>query len=275
MAAHLASRSGRIGPNAITRVAEVLRARVGTGATSTLFEHAGLSGYLLQPPQSMVDEAEVRRLHGVLREDLGDEQARAVARDAGLRTAEYLLAHRIPRPVQRLLKFLPAALAARVLLAAISRNAWTFAGSGKFSARVGQPVVLTLRNNPYGPPRSSARRYAGRSWMRAASPSAAGGAHPARRCAAAASSGKLIMDVGGAEVGAGEPGRAAELGLHEVELALQVGRSRSCRAPCRRWPLRDRLARRTASAPAHLVEHQLHQQRRHGRALRRSAASSV
>lgn len=148
MTAHLAHQTGRIGPNAITRVAEVLRLRFGTGATSTLFEHAGLSGYLLQPPQSMVDEAEVRRLHGVLREDLGDEQARAVARAAGLRTAEYLLAHRIPRPVQRLLKLLPAALAAHVLLAAISRNAWTFAGSGKFSARVGKPVVLTLRNNP-------------------------------------------------------------------------------------------------------------------------------
>lgn len=148
MATHISPQPGRIGPNAITRVAEVLRAHIGIGATSTLFEHAGLSGYLLQPPQSMVDETEVRRLHGVLREDLGEAQARAVARDAGLRTADYLLANRIPKPVQLLLKHLPARLAARVLLAAISRHAWTFSGSGRFAARVGRPVVLTLRNNP-------------------------------------------------------------------------------------------------------------------------------
>jgi divinyl protochlorophyllide a 8-vinyl-reductase len=51
-----------------------------------------------------------------------------------VRTADYLLAHRIPKPVQALLKVLPAPLACRVLLAAIRRHAWTFAGSGRFSA---------------------------------------------------------------------------------------------------------------------------------------------
>ena len=50
------------------------------------------------------------------------------------RTGDYLLAHRIPKPVQALLKRLPAPLAARVLLAAITRHAWTFAGSGRFEA---------------------------------------------------------------------------------------------------------------------------------------------
>jgi divinyl protochlorophyllide a 8-vinyl-reductase len=68
------------------------------------------------------------------------------------RTADYLLAHRIPLPVQRVLKRLPAGLAARVLLAAISRHAWTFAGSGRFSAspagRGRRPLVLEIRNNP-------------------------------------------------------------------------------------------------------------------------------
>lgn len=148
MVSALTPRAGRIGPNAITRVADVLRARIGVDGTSTLFEHAGLAGYLLQAPQSMVDEAEVRRLHGVLRDDLGEAQACAVSRDAGLRTADYLLANRIPKPVQLLLKHLPARLAARVLLATISRHAGTFAGSGRFAARIGRPVVLTLRNNP-------------------------------------------------------------------------------------------------------------------------------
>jgi divinyl protochlorophyllide a 8-vinyl-reductase len=143
---------GRIGPNAITRVAEVLPVRVGRTVTAQVFEAAGLARYLREPPQAMVDETEVRRLHGVLREALGDAEARAVALAAGTRTADYLLTHRIPRPVQRLLRVLPAPLAARVLLAAISRHAWTFAGSGHFSARCvwrqGPPVVLTIRGNP-------------------------------------------------------------------------------------------------------------------------------
>jgi divinyl protochlorophyllide a 8-vinyl-reductase len=147
-----AGRQGLIGPNAITRVAEVLPPRVGSAATWALFDSVGLVHHLRQPPQHMVDEEEVRRLHGALREQLGWDRAGAVARDAGLRTADYLLAHRIPRPVQAVLKKLPARLAARVLLAAISRHAWTFAGSGRFQAhaplRAGAPVVLRIQDNP-------------------------------------------------------------------------------------------------------------------------------
>jgi divinyl protochlorophyllide a 8-vinyl-reductase len=50
-----------------------------------------------------------------------------------------------------LLRRLPAALAARVLLAAIRRNAWTFVGSGRFNADAGGlrgPVLLTVQDNP-------------------------------------------------------------------------------------------------------------------------------
>ena len=146
--ADTASRAGRIGPNAIIRVGEVLTARIGSSGTWALFEHAGLVRYLRQPPVQMVEEAEVRQLHGALREKLGAATARDVATAAGRATADYLLGHRIPKPVQRLLRVLPAPLAARVLLAAITRNAWTFAGSGEFSARAGSPVQLTIRHNP-------------------------------------------------------------------------------------------------------------------------------
>jgi divinyl protochlorophyllide a 8-vinyl-reductase len=143
-----ADRVGRIGPNAIIRVAEVLTARIGISGTSALFERAGLLRYLRQPPGQMVEEAEVRQLHGVLREQLGADGARDVAAAAGRATADYLLANRIPKPVQRLLRVLPAPLAARVLLAAIVRNAWTFAGSGAFSVQAGTPVVLRIQHNP-------------------------------------------------------------------------------------------------------------------------------
>jgi divinyl protochlorophyllide a 8-vinyl-reductase len=139
---------GRIGPNAITRVAEVLPGLIGERETRAVFERARLAGYLQAPPQSMVDEAEVTRLHQTLRDALGGPLAGLVARQAGQRTADYLLAHRIPRPVQALLKRLPAPWAARLLLQAIRRHAWTFAGSGEFTARAGRPVVLTIRGNP-------------------------------------------------------------------------------------------------------------------------------
>jgi divinyl protochlorophyllide a 8-vinyl-reductase len=140
--------AGQIGPNAITRVAQVLPHRVGALATRELFQRAGIVGYLLQPPERMVDEAEVMRLHAELRRSLGGPAAQEVAREAGRLTGEYLLARRIPRAVQALLRVLPARLAARVLLAAITRHAWTFAGSGEFSAKMGRGVQLTLRNNP-------------------------------------------------------------------------------------------------------------------------------
>jgi divinyl protochlorophyllide a 8-vinyl-reductase len=139
---------GRIGPNAITRVAEVLPGLAGAGAAERVFARAGLLPHLQRPPQTMVDETEVARLHATLRDQLGDAQARAVARAAGTSTGDYLLAHRIPRPVQWLLKRLPAALAARVLLSAITRHAWTFAGSGSFAATPGRPLRVSIRGNP-------------------------------------------------------------------------------------------------------------------------------
>ena len=62
-------------------------------------------------------------------------RAASVSWIAGLRTADYLLANRIPRQAQRVLKLLPRRLAAFVLLKAIGSHAWTFAGSGRFSWR--------------------------------------------------------------------------------------------------------------------------------------------
>jgi divinyl protochlorophyllide a 8-vinyl-reductase len=140
--------AGRIGPNAITRVAEVLTLRSGPAGARRLFEQAGLLHYLLLPPERMVDECDVRQLHRTLRDTLGVAAAADVARAAGQRTAAYLLAHRIPKPLQAVLRRTPAPLAARVLLAAITRNAWTFVGSGRFTVQTGRPWVLLITGNP-------------------------------------------------------------------------------------------------------------------------------
>ena len=146
LAAHDAP--ARIGPNAILRVAEALRRSGGAAIERRIFHAAHLDGYLGAPPERMVDEAEVTRLHHALRVTLGDASARAISIDAGRATGDYLLAHRIPKPVQALLKLMPSRLAARVLLQAISRHAWTFAGSGTFTATPGRPVRFAIRNNP-------------------------------------------------------------------------------------------------------------------------------
>ncbi len=140
--------AARIGPNAITRVAEALRASEGDAAALALFGRAGLTAYLERPPASMVPEADVARLHRLLRDALPGETARKISIDAGRRTGDYLLAHRIPRGVQRVLRCVPPQLASRVLLAAIRRHAWTFAGSGTFAATVAPQPRLTITGNP-------------------------------------------------------------------------------------------------------------------------------
>lgn len=143
------SRSGaRIGPNAIVRVAEALVDRIGSDATAALFTQAGLARHLAHPPTTMVDEVDVARLQWQLRVDLDADIAREVAWEAGTRTGDYLLAHRIPKPAQFLLRHLPPFLAAHVLTKAIAKHAWTFAGSGTFRCKPGNPFILTIEHNP-------------------------------------------------------------------------------------------------------------------------------
>ncbi|MBK1694630.1 bacteriochlorophyll 4-vinyl reductase [Chromatium weissei] len=138
---------GRIGPNSIIRVAEALEAAQGRAAVTELFQRADLSRYLDAMPSEMVLEGEAIALQQALRAQLGISAARAVARDAGLRTGDYLLAKRIPRSAQRLLKILPARLAARVLLKAIRGNAWTFVGTGVFDAEPKFPPMIFITNS--------------------------------------------------------------------------------------------------------------------------------
>jgi divinyl protochlorophyllide a 8-vinyl-reductase len=127
--------TARIGPNAVTRMAEALRALHGEAMAARIFAAAALTDLLRHPPEEMIDERDVARLHRSVHSALGAKAAAEVGRDAGARTGAYLLDRRIPRPVQWILRRLPAVLAARVLVAAISRHAWTFAGSGEFGVR--------------------------------------------------------------------------------------------------------------------------------------------
>lgn len=143
----MSAAAGRIGPNAITRVADALRASGGEALARREFAAAGLSGYLATPPAAMVDEEEVVRLHRVLRTDLGAGSI-AIARAAGIATADYLLEHRIPHAFQLLLRVLPRRLAGRLLLTAIARHAWTFTGSGRFRIIAGAALGFEITDSP-------------------------------------------------------------------------------------------------------------------------------
>lgn len=138
----------RIGPNAIIRMIEAMRSDIGDAETARLFAAAGLTRHLARAPDAMVDERDVVALHTVVRHELGIERARALARTAGALTADYLLANRIPKPIQPILKILPAGVSARVLLGAIGKHSWTFAGSGVFTAVAGHPVRFQIAGCP-------------------------------------------------------------------------------------------------------------------------------
>lgn len=152
-----AAAEGRIGPNAVTRLAEALDELHGPRATDAVFGAAGLLRYRRAPPSAMVDEDAVTALHAALRRTLAPQDAAAVARRAGALTGDYLLAHRIPALVGALLRALPASWAARLLVRAMAQHAWTFAGSGAFGAvAVSSPPGTTAgspSNAGHGRPR--------------------------------------------------------------------------------------------------------------------------
>lgn len=140
----------RIGPNAVIQMGEALCAYAGREFEHDVFVRAGLQHYLSAPPEHMIPEREAIAIFDTLYNDagVGLYDANAIARDAGLRTGDYILANRIPKFAQAILKRLPKSLAARALLAAIGKHSWTFAGSGRFSACYGRPLVIEIANNP-------------------------------------------------------------------------------------------------------------------------------
>ncbi|TVR47844.1 MAG: bacteriochlorophyll 4-vinyl reductase [Rhodobacteraceae bacterium] len=135
----------RIGPNAVLQHLPVLDAEIGEALRGALLHRAGI----VAPPldAGMLPEADVACLHDAVRLYLPDRFAR-IQRAAGLATGDYILAHRIPAPAQRLIRALPGWAGARLLSAAIARHAWTFAGSGQFRILTRAPLRFEIAGNP-------------------------------------------------------------------------------------------------------------------------------
>jgi divinyl protochlorophyllide a 8-vinyl-reductase len=134
-------RRGRIGPNAIIQTNAELLERVGLVATRAVLGEAGLARSEAMPPAGMVDEDDVRRLFLAV-ERRHPAQANGILHAAGARTARYLLANRIPKPAQWLIRCLPAHVSIGLLLQALRRNAWTFAGSGSVTTTITRSGAL-------------------------------------------------------------------------------------------------------------------------------------
>jgi divinyl protochlorophyllide a 8-vinyl-reductase len=120
-----------IGPNAVLKAVEVMEERLGRAETAAILADAQIAR--LPSGEHMIPEVEALRLHRwlALHDPMG---AFVIAEEAGARTADYIIANRIPRAVCWLLRHLPAALAAPMLMAAIRKHAWTFVGAGAFAA---------------------------------------------------------------------------------------------------------------------------------------------
>jgi divinyl protochlorophyllide a 8-vinyl-reductase len=136
----------RIGPNTIIQLAQVLRDRIDEATAARLLFAS--TGYALGAlPGAMIDEREAQAFVRAVMHELGEEPGAELLHEAGRRTADYLMAHRIPRPAQWLMRWLPKRAGLALLLEAMRANAWTFAGSGQFTvARTGAGATLMFHD---------------------------------------------------------------------------------------------------------------------------------
>lgn len=139
--------AGVIGPNAALQLAAAMTQMAGAEETGRLFAAAGLSAWLTTPPGEMVPVPEVERLYAVLYRDW-PVTASAFCTQAGWRTADYVIANRIPALARGVMRALPAGAAAHLLALAVARNAWTFAGEGTLRVLPGRPLKFLLQGHP-------------------------------------------------------------------------------------------------------------------------------
>lgn len=144
--------AGMVGPNAVIQVSGALRDTFGQDRARAVFAKAGLCRLFDHPPDRMIDEALAGKLLAELWCSLPTADARCIALEAGRRTADYVIAHRIPLAVRYLLALAPSRLAAPILLRAIQRNAWTFAGSGECKVLLSPRLIIEIKKNPLAVP---------------------------------------------------------------------------------------------------------------------------
>ncbi|MEI7747481.1 MAG: bacteriochlorophyll 4-vinyl reductase [Chlorobiaceae bacterium] len=135
----------KIGPNSIIQTVAALEAAYGKTKAETMLSKIG-QGYLVgNLPKEMVEEAKFHTLVGALQKEIGETATSRILQESGERTARYLLKVRIPGIFQKFVKLLPPRPAFKLLLFAISKNAWTFAGSGEFAYTMKRPPEISVK----------------------------------------------------------------------------------------------------------------------------------
>ena len=137
-----------VGPNAIIQTYEALRWHCGEPVARLIMREAGLSGMPDNMPAGLVGAASVRQLARAMEARVDAAALKPVWEDAGCRTGHYILENRIPRAARALLVVLPASLSARLLLSAVLRNSWTFAGHARVTGQMARAAILDIEDNP-------------------------------------------------------------------------------------------------------------------------------
>jgi divinyl protochlorophyllide a 8-vinyl-reductase len=138
----------RVGPNAVIQLVAAIKAQNLTRQLLPAFASQDAVHWLSSPPSQLLDAERVGRLFRAVRASLSGPRAAVLMDDAGTRTADYLLANRIPRLARWLLRLLPPRLSARLLASAIRGNAWTFGAEGHFTVSGVSPLVFEIAFNP-------------------------------------------------------------------------------------------------------------------------------
>lgn len=139
--------SGKIGPNSVIQLGHAVAARLSREAAADLYCAAGIGPMLHAPPEDMIDEQIPAALFQTLWQ-MFPHQAPSLAAHAGRRTADYVIENRIPGIARRMFAVAPRQIGTWLLLKAISRNAWTFVGSGRCETRFGRPSLISITDNP-------------------------------------------------------------------------------------------------------------------------------
>ncbi len=138
----------QIGPNVVL---QLIPAAIGMGfgeRLKAIFKTARFEEWWSSPPHEMIAAKDASILFGAIHNAFSSKEAEALLARAGQMTADYLLANRIPKPAQFILRFMPRRLAVQILSKAIAKHAWTFAGAGRFKARITPSIHFEITDNP-------------------------------------------------------------------------------------------------------------------------------
>jgi divinyl protochlorophyllide a 8-vinyl-reductase len=135
----------RIGPNSVLQLVPLLDEALGTEERERLMRLSGLDR--LPDDDGLMAEEPAAALHQALRAE-HPRVAPIMTRQAGERTGDYIIRHRIPVAALRVMRTLPPWLSGHLLAKVIERHAWTFAGSGEFRIVQRSPLIFELRDNP-------------------------------------------------------------------------------------------------------------------------------